>query len=94
MKFELPPVQGVPEMVPSLPKENPLGREPEATLHVKGAIPPDSCRVAVYAVPPVPFGNDVVVTEGGGTSCSETGADFVMSATDVATTLTERLPVT
>jgi hypothetical protein len=35
-----------------------------------------------------------VVTEGGGTSCSEAGADFVLSATDVATTLTEKLPVT
>jgi hypothetical protein len=50
-------------MLPSLPKENPLGREPDATLHEKGAIPPDSCSVAVYAVPPAPFGNDVVVTE-------------------------------
>ena len=94
MKFEVPPVQGVPEMVPSLPKENPLGREPDATPHEKGAIPPDSCSVAVYAVPPAPLGNDAVVTEGGGTSCIEAIADLVLSATDVATTLTDRLALT
>ena len=93
MKFEVPPVHGVPEIVPSLPRENPVGSEPEVMLQEKGATPPDSCTVVVYAVPPVPAGSDVVVTDGGRTSVSEAVADFVVSATDVAATVTERFAV-
>lgn len=93
MKFEVPPVQGVPEIVPSLPIENPLGREPDLRLQENGETPPDSCKVAVYAVPPVPPGRDAVVIEGGGTTVSEAVADFVVSATDVAATVTERFAV-
>jgi hypothetical protein len=71
-----------------------VGREPEVTLQEKGATPPDSCSVALYALPPVPPGNDVVVTEGGGTTVRDAVADFVVSATDVTTTWTERLALT
>lgn len=88
VKFEVPPAHGVPAIVPSVPKSNPVGREPDVTLQENGGMPPDSCRVAVYAVPPVPLGKDVVVTEGGRTICSESVADFVLSVTEVATTWT------
>ena len=73
--------------------ENPLGREPDFRLQEKGETPPDSCKVAVYAVPPVPPGRDAVVMEGGGTTVNGAGADFVASVTDVATTVTGRLAV-
>jgi hypothetical protein len=94
VKFEVPPVHGVPAIVPSVPKVNPVGREPEVRLQEKGATPPDSCSVALYALPPAPPGSDVVVTEGGGITVNEAAADFVLSATEVATTLIERLAAT
>jgi len=94
VKLETPPEHGVPAIVPSLLKANPVGREPEVTLQEKGGTPPDSCSIALYALPPVPPGSDLLVTKGEGTTVSETTADFVLSATDVATTLTERLAVT
>ena len=90
VNFEVPPAQAVPEIVPSLPKENPVGSDPEVTLQENGPRPPDSCSVALYAPPPVPPGKEVVVTEGGGTTVSDAGIDFVLSATEVATTCTER----
>jgi len=93
-KFEVPAVHGAPSIVPSVPRVNPVGKEPEATLQEKGGTPPDSCSIAVYALPTTPAGREVVLIEGGGTTVSEAASDFVLSATDVATTLTERPAVT
>jgi len=35
-KFEVPAVHGAPSIVPSVPRVNPVGKEPEATLQEKG----------------------------------------------------------
>src|SRR5438034_2350832 len=70
-KFEVPAVHGAPSIVPSVPRVNPVGKEPEATLQEKGGTPPDSCGIAVYALPPTPAGGEVVLIEGGGTTVSE-----------------------
>ena len=86
MKFEVAAVHGVPEIVPLAPKVNPVGRDPEAMLQVNGGTPPDSCSATLYGPPPVPLGSAVVVIEGGGTTVRNMGTDFVLSATDVATT--------
>lgn len=95
VKLKRPPAVGVPEMVPLLSKLSPAGKElPEARLHVKGAIPPDSCKVALYALPPVAFCSNVVVTVGGGNTVTESEADFVLSAAEVAVMLADTLAAT
>lgn len=50
--------------------------------------------MALYAPPAVPAGRDVVVIEGGGTTVSEAAENSPLSATDVATTWTERFAIT
>ena len=87
-------VQDVPEIVPPLFKENPVGREPEVMLQEYGGTPPDTCSVALYWPPAVLPGKDVVVTEGGGTTVNEVMAVFVVSAPEVAVIVIERLVVT
>ena len=86
MKFEIAAVHGVPEIVPLAPRVSPLGRDPEVMLQEKGGTPPDSCSATLYGPPPVSPGSAVVVIDGGGTIVSDTGTDFVLSETDVATT--------
>jgi hypothetical protein len=95
VKLEVPPAVGIPVIVPSPLKLSPAGRElPETKLQVKGARPPDSCRLAVYMLPPVPPGNEVVVTDGGTTTVTELEADLPGSAIAVAVILTDRFAVT
>ncbi len=48
----------------------------------------------MYEAPALAPGSDVVVTFGGGNTVIESEADFVLSATEVAVTVTERLVVT
>jgi hypothetical protein len=86
---------GVPPMVPSVFRLSLAGRElPEARLHVKGAIPPDSCRIALYALPAVPPGSDVVVMDGGATTVTVLEADLPGLAFEVAVIVTDWLAVT
>lgn len=45
---------GIPEMTPSdASKDNPKGKEPEATSHVYGPTPPLAASTALYALPEV-----------------------------------------
>jgi hypothetical protein len=63
---ELPADVGVPEMTPDdAVRFKPAGRVPAEMLQVYGIVPPVAPSVAEYALPTVPPGNDVVVTEGG-----------------------------
>jgi hypothetical protein len=59
---DVPVVVGVPEIVP-LESVKPVGNVPLSRLHVTGASPV-AVKVWLYAVPAVPFGNDVVVIVG------------------------------
>ena len=53
---------GVPVMAPvAVFSDRPAGNVPLVSDHVYGVVPPDAVSVAEYAVPTLPFGNDVVV---------------------------------
>ena len=62
----VPAAVGVPEIMPvDATKLSPAGNVPALTLQVYGVVPPLACSVVEYAVPVVPPGSDVVVTNGG-----------------------------
>jgi hypothetical protein len=62
VKFEVPAVVGVPEIVPvELPRDSPAGRLPDRTDHVYGVVPPVAASVWLYATPIWPLGTLVVV---------------------------------
>ena len=62
----VPAVVGVPEITPvDAARLKPAGSDPALTLQLYGAVPPLACSVVEYAVPVVPPGSDVVVTNGG-----------------------------
>ena len=68
VKFEVPAVVGIPEIVVvftmlEVPNVRPSGRVPEATDHVYGAVPPDSVRVCAYETLVVATGRDDGVME-------------------------------
>jgi hypothetical protein len=85
----VPVAVGVPLMTPALLKDKPAGSEdPLAKLHVSAPAPPLPCSVALYAVPIVPLAKDVVVTLGMVDTTTVADCDFVVSATEVACTVT------
>lgn len=96
VKSEVPAAVGVPEITPVLLfSEIPAGSPPLVILHLYGFIPPVAASVvAVYAAFWVPFGSDEVVMDGAGTTVMATDADFVLSAAEVAVTVTARLDET
>ncbi|HUD68512.1 MAG TPA: hypothetical protein VMQ17_28270 [Candidatus Sulfotelmatobacter sp.] len=84
----LPPPVGVPEITPVLAlKLSPGGNDPAVMLHLYGLVPPDSASVALYALPAVAAGIEVVVTAGGGLTLICKVATFVGSVTEVAVTV-------
>src|SRR6266545_4767984 len=61
-KMKVPPVVGVPEIVPAGASTRPGGNEPDASDHVYDPLPPEACSVAEYGWPVLPFGSaDVVI---------------------------------
>jgi hypothetical protein len=95
VKVDVPVAVGVPEITPPPLRLTPLGSVPEAKLHVRVPAPPLACRVTEYAAPTVPaVRGEVVVTVGGGVTVTLTDADFVVSATEVAVTVTVRFALT
>ncbi len=67
VKLKVPEDVGVPEITPVVAlRTSPAGKEPALIDHVYGVFPPVAVSVAVYAVPALPPGRDVVVTAGGG----------------------------
>jgi hypothetical protein len=82
---------GVPEIV-SLsdvldPRLSPSGDEPAASVHVKGATPPASITLALYAVPTVPLGRAPEIV-GGVTKSIIKDAVAAVFATEIAVTVT------
>jgi hypothetical protein len=63
VKLNVFAVVGVPEITPAVERLKPVGNAPESMLHVIGVFPA-AARVWLYAVPTVPFGNDIVVITG------------------------------
>jgi hypothetical protein len=95
VKVDVPVAVGVPEIMPLLLRLKPLGRVPEAKLHVTAPAPPLACSGTEYAAPTVPaVRGEVVVTVGGGVTITLTDADFVASATEVAVNVAVWLAVT
>ena len=77
---------GVPVMCPDESIVNPAARLPLLTISVTIPAPPEVATVWLYAVPCVPAGSDLVVTDGGGETLMVTHADFVESVKEVAVT--------
>jgi len=93
--LKVPALVGFPVIAPVLAfKLSPAGSVPPVMLHVNGGTPPASCRVALYAVPTIPFAREVVVTDGGGVTVMLNVAVLVVSLTDVAVSVTERFAAT
>jgi hypothetical protein len=63
---DVPAALGVPPISPDEASVRPAGSDPENKDHVYPPEPPVAVRVDEYAVPTVPTGSDVVVTETGG----------------------------
>jgi hypothetical protein len=61
VKEEVPVVVGLPLICPALFKLRPAGKEPALTAQVYGLVPPLADKVAEYAVPVWPFGNEDVL---------------------------------
>ncbi|OLE48034.1 MAG: hypothetical protein AUG46_04710 [Acidobacteria bacterium 13_1_20CM_3_58_11] len=78
---------GVPVMCPEESMLNPAARLPPLTVSVTVPAPPEVATVWLYAVPCVPAGSEVVVTDGGGVTLMVTDADVVESAAEVAVTV-------
>jgi hypothetical protein len=92
---DVPAFAGVPVIAPLFAfKLSPAGNVPVKTLHVTGCAPPDSCRVALYAVPSAALASDVVAIVGSGATVTAAEAVFVASATEVAVRVTARLLAT
>ena len=89
VKGKGPVAVGVPVMAP-LDAFNckPPGKAPEMTVQVNGLVPPATCKVAEYAGPAWPPARVVVLTVGAATTVTVAVADFVVSPTDVAVTVT------
>ena len=86
---------GTPEISPARVMLSPDGKdEPDASTQVTGGVPPELSSVTPYAEPTKPRGTEVVETVSGGFTATCTDADFVLSATAVAVTVTVRLAVT
>lgn len=78
---------GVPVMCPEESMLKPAGKLPLLTVSLTIPAPPEVAMVWLYAVPCVPAGSDVVVTDGAGVMLMVTDADFVESVTEVAVTV-------
>jgi len=78
---------GVPVMCPEESMLNPAARLPLLTVSVTVPAPPEVATVWLYAVPCVPAGSEVVVTDGGGVTLMVTDADVVESDAEVAVTV-------
>ena len=52
---------GVPLIVPPWLKLRPAGKDPDASVHEYGVVPPEAVSVNEYAVPTIPFGTEAVV---------------------------------
>jgi hypothetical protein len=51
----------VPVIAPELASVSPVGREPDASAHVYGVVPPAADKVDEYACSVAPFGSALVV---------------------------------
>ena len=92
-KVAEPATVGTPEIVPAADMLRPAGNP--VALKDSGAVPPEAEKLAVYAVPTVPFGAEVVViTRGAGAMV--TLKDFAIATLPCAAsfrlTLTVNLP--
>jgi hypothetical protein len=65
VKSYAPAVVGAPEIAPLPASVRPGGKDPLATDHAYGGVPPLAARVCEYAVTAVPAGRDPVVMLGG-----------------------------
>ena len=96
MNDTVPAVVGVPEIPPvDATRLNPAGSVPALTLQLYGVVPPLACSVVEYAVPAVPPGRDVVVTNGGCAIVATTILNAfvpVLFAASVACTLNDAVP--
>jgi hypothetical protein len=84
----MPAAVGVPEITPAEFMARPAGRVPLVIVHAYGGIPPLAATVPEYAVPTVPATSAPVVTAGAAGTVMVAVAVFVMSATEVAVTVT------
>ena len=93
VKLDDPAVVGVPEIV--LPERlSPAGRDPLATDHVYGGVPPVTLIACEYPVPAVPAGNeDVVMFNAGALIVSNSGALADDDALSVTLTVMLEEPV-
>ena len=66
MKFAAPTVVGIPLITPAGESDRPAGKDPPASDHVYGVVPPVADSVCEYCTLTVPSGSDAVVMEGGG----------------------------
>jgi len=70
-----PAVVGVPAIAPVAEVNvRPGGKPPEATVHVNGAVPPETDAIALYATPTTPSGSDVIEKESCGFTTSANDA--------------------
>lgn len=90
VKFEFVCAPGVPDIVTEFvllaPRDRPVVSDPEMD-HVKGATPPVALTVAVYGLPQLPAGRDVVVITGAPSTVIESVANSLGYVTDVALTV-------
>jgi hypothetical protein len=61
----VPAVVGVPERAPAVERDRPAGSEPALTVKLYGVVPFTARTVALYAVPTVPAGRELVTMETG-----------------------------
>src|SRR5438552_510559 len=59
VKLAVPVAVGVPSSTPLVESDNPAGKFPDETMKVNGPGVPVAVSVWLYAVPPVPSGNEL-----------------------------------
>jgi hypothetical protein len=92
VKVDFPAVVGIPVIAPVGARTRPAGNEPLSRLHVMGVLPVASSFL-LYAVPSVPFANDVVVIDGGPISLSQSQAAIENPITATMAIIQNTLPV-
>ena len=89
LKLLGPAVVGVPDIVPPA-RLNPDGKDPLATDHEYGGVPPDATSACEYAVPTVPAGSDdVVIPKAAGLIVSD--SPVVVDTDALSVTFTKKL---
>jgi hypothetical protein len=96
VKFELPVVVGVPDMVPVALRVRFAGSDPLERLQTSVPTPPVACNVSLYGKPTVPPGSEVVVIVGGiaGLMMIERPCVTVWPLASFTSTVNDEVPVT